>query len=54
MREADNGNSEWATTAEELADHALENVTGGRDAGSATIGIVREPTRHPSKVIVPD
>jgi hypothetical protein len=52
MREADNGNSEWTATAEQLGDDTLDNVTGGRDAPGA-IGICREPTRHPAKVSVP-
>ena len=43
-----------ATTAKELSDDALEGVTGGKASNPATIGIVREPTRHPAKVVVPD
>jgi hypothetical protein len=54
MQKADKGNSEWAATAEQLGDDTLENVRGGRDASSETIGIFREPTRHPAKVSVPD
>jgi hypothetical protein len=54
MQMADNGNSERAATAQEPGDDTLENVRGGRDASSATIGIFREPTRHPSKVFIPD
>ena len=53
MREADNGHSERAATAEQLGDDTLESVRGGRDASSETIGIFREPTRHPAKVSVP-
>jgi hypothetical protein len=53
MQKADNGHSEWAATPEKLGDDMLENVGGGRDASSETIGIFREPTRHPAKVSVP-
>ena len=54
MQKADNGNSKSATTAQELSDDALERVTGGRDASPITIGIFREPTYHPAKIVVPD
>ena len=54
MQKADNGNPERDTTAKELSDDALEGVTGGKASNPATIGIVREPTRHPAKVVVPD
>jgi hypothetical protein len=51
---ANNRNSGRPATAEELSDDTLGKVTGGKAAGLATIGIVREPTRHPVKVVVPD
>lgn len=50
-QKVDNGGSKRAATAEELGDDALERVTGGR---GETTGIVREYTRHPAKVSVPD
>ena len=50
-QKADSSDSKRAATTEELGADALERVTGGR---GETIGIVREHTRHPAKVSVPD